>query len=91
MNPLLTGEENILVRMARMRISFSLKLFWREARNGTQTSLHHKMTQGEDTRKINSLFGFNQQNAGQKWLCLYPFPISVGNQQPPYHPAIVDL
>jgi len=26
-NPLLTGEGNILVRLPRMRISFSLKLF----------------------------------------------------------------
>jgi hypothetical protein len=59
-NPLLTGEEHILVRMPRMRISISLKLFWRRGRNGTQTSLHHKMIQGEETQKINSLFGFNQ-------------------------------
>jgi hypothetical protein len=42
-NPLLTGEEHILVRMPRMRISFSLKLFWRKGRNGTQTLLHHKI------------------------------------------------
>jgi hypothetical protein len=59
MNLLLTGEGNISVRIPRMRISFSLKLFWREARNGIQTSLPHKMTQGEDTEKPNSLFGFN--------------------------------
>jgi hypothetical protein len=44
MNPLLTGEENILASMARVRISFSLKLFWRKGENGTQTSLHHKMS-----------------------------------------------
>jgi hypothetical protein len=43
--------------MARMRISFSLKLFWREARKGTQISLHPKMTQREDTKKPNSLYG----------------------------------
>jgi len=49
------------------------------------------MTSGEDTPKINSLFAFNQQNAGKKWLWLYPFRISVGSHQPPYHPAIVDL
>jgi hypothetical protein len=54
-----------------MRISFSLKLFWRKARNGSQTSLHHRMTQGEDAKRINSLFSFNQQNAGQKRLCFY--------------------
>jgi hypothetical protein len=41
MNLLSTGEEDILVGMVRMRISFSLKLFWREAKNGA--SLHHKM------------------------------------------------
>ena len=50
-NPFLTGEEHILVGMPRMRISFSLRLFWKKARNGTQTSRHHKMAQGEDTSK----------------------------------------
>jgi hypothetical protein len=66
LNPLLTGGENIFVSMARVRISFSSKLFWRKGGNGTQLSLHHKMTQGEDIREIKSLFVFNQQNAGQK-------------------------
>jgi hypothetical protein len=39
LNPLLTGEENIFVRMARMRISSSLQLFWRKGRNGTRIFL----------------------------------------------------
>ncbi len=51
MNSLLTGEEHTLVSMPRVRISISSKLFWRKARNDTQTSLHHKMAQGEDTSK----------------------------------------
>jgi hypothetical protein len=40
------------------------------------------MTQEEDTRKINSLFGFNQQNAGRKWLlfCLFIARPSVESQ-----------
>jgi hypothetical protein len=38
------------------------------------------MTQGEDTRKINFLFGFNQQNAGEKWPFLRIFQ---GNHQCP--------
>ncbi len=40
-NPLLTGEEHILVGMLRMTISISLKLSWRKERNGPQTSLPH--------------------------------------------------
>jgi len=48
------------------------------------------MTQGDNTKKINSIFAFNQQRAGKKWLCLYPFHISFDNRQPPDHPAIAD-
>jgi len=53
-----------------------------KARNDIQTSLQHKITQEEDTRKINSLFGFNQQNAGRKWLlfCLFIARSSVESQ-----------
>jgi len=50
-NPLLTGEDNIFVRIPRMRISFSSKLYGRKLRNDTQTSFHHKMTQEENTKK----------------------------------------
>jgi len=39
------------------------------------------MTQGEDSRKINSLFGFNQQIAGQKWLWFCLFPSVITNSQ----------
>jgi hypothetical protein len=79
LNPLLTGGENIFVSMARVRISFSSKLFWKKGGNGIQLSLHHKMTQGEDTREIYSLFRFDQQNAGQKWLwfCLFSSVIII--------------
>jgi len=45
------------------------------------------MIQGENTKKINSLFGFNQQNAGQKWLWF----IFASLPQACFLPVIVDL